>query len=77
MADNINNLYENLSKQLHLSPQQVKSAADSGNIGDLLKNADRDKAKQVESILSDPEKTKQLLNSPQAQALMKLLSNGK
>lgn len=33
--------------------------------------------KQLDSILNDKEATKKLLASPQAQALMKSLSNGK
>ena len=39
----------------------------------LLKNTNPNQSKQIESVLSDPEKAKKLLQSPQAQALMKLL----
>lgn len=45
----------------------------SGNIENLLKNTNPNQSKQIESVLSDPEKAKKLLQSPQAQALMKLL----
>lgn len=75
MSDNTNEMFESLSQQLKLSPEQIKSSAQKGNVNDLMKNMDSEKAKQVESILSDPEKAKELLNSPQAQALMKLLNN--
>ena len=34
---------------------------------------DSEKAKQVESILNDPQKTRELLDSPQAKALMERL----
>lgn len=47
--------------------------AQSGNIENLLKNTNPNQSKQIESVLSDPEKAKKLLQSPQAQALMKLL----
>ena len=54
MADNANELFESLSRQLNLSPEQIKSSCESGNTGGLLKNADSQTAQQVESILSDP-----------------------
>ena len=75
MADNANELFESLSRQLNLSPEQIKSSCESGNTSGLLKNADSQTAQQVESILSDPEKTRELLNSPEAQALIKLLED--
>ena len=75
MADNANELFESLSRQLKLSPEQIKSSCETGSADDLLKNVDSDKAKQVESILSDPDKAREILSSPQAQALMKLLNN--
>lgn len=67
-------ILEQLSRQLHLAPGQIKSSAEKGDVGDLMKNVDSTQAKQVESILSDPEKTRELLNSPQAQALLKMLN---
>ena len=75
MADNANELFESLSRQLNMSPEQIKSSCEAGSADDLLKNADSQTAKQVESILSDPEKTRELLNSPEAQALIKLLED--
>ena len=75
MADNANELFESLSRQLNLSPEQIKSSCESGNTDGLLKNADSQTVQQVESILSDPEKTRELLNSPEAQALIKLLED--
>ena len=72
MSDKMNELLGQLSKKLNMSPEGVKRAADSGDYESLLKNADCD-ASQVREVLSDPEKTKQLLNSPQAQALLKML----
>ena len=74
MADKENNLFDRLSQQLKLSPEQIKSSAAQGDVGSLTKNIDREKANQLNQILSDPEKTKAVLESPQAQALMKLLN---
>ena len=72
MSDKMNELLGQLSQKLNMSPESVKQAADSGDYENLLRNTDCD-ASQVREILGDPEKTKQLLNSPQAQALLKML----
>ena len=74
MADNANELFESLSRQLNLSPEQIKSSCESGNTGGLLKNADSQTAQQVESIMSDPEKTRELLNSPELMSAMTKLA---
>lgn len=70
---NINKLISSLSKQLGVSENQIKDAAQNGNVNDMLKNADSNQTDKIKSVLNDPEKTKQILNSPQAQALIKLL----
>ncbi len=75
MADNANELFESLSRELNVPRGQIESTCQTGNADGLLKSIDSDKAKKVESILSDPEKTKEILSSPEAQALMKLLNN--
>ena len=72
MSDKMNELLGQLSQKLNMSPESVKQAADSGDYENLLRNTDCD-ASQVREVPSDPEKTKQLLNSPQAQALLKML----
>ena len=75
MSDNkkVNKLLGEVSKKYGISKEQLESAAQSGNIVNLLKNTNPNQSKQIESVLSDPEKAKKLLQSPQAQALMKLL----
>ena len=75
MSDNkkVNKLLGEVSKKYGISKEQLESAAQSGNIENLLKNTNPNQSKQIESVLSDPEKGKKLLQSPQAQALMKLL----
>ena len=71
--NNINKLISSLSKQLGVSENQIKDAAQNGNVNDILKNADSNQTDKIKSVLNDPEKTKEILNSPQAQALIKLL----
>ena len=75
MSDNkkVNKLLGEVSKKYGISKEQLESAAQSGNIENLLKNTNPTQSTQIESVLSDPEKAKKLLQSPQAQALMKLL----
>ena len=75
MSDNkkVNKLLGEVSKKYGISKEQLESAAQSGNIENLLINTNPNQSKQIESVLSDPEKAKKLLQSPQAQALMKLL----
>lgn len=75
MSENINNLLSQLSKKLGVSSNEITSAAQKGDVQSLLKNADSEEAKQFNAVLSNPEKTKQVLNSPQAKAIMKLLSD--
>ena len=72
MSDKMNELLGQLSQKLNMSPEGVKRAADSGDYESLLQNTDCDTS-QVREVLSAPEKTRQLLNSPQAQALLKML----
>lgn len=75
MADkeNVQKIMSELSDRLGISENQLKSAAKEGNVKDMLKNSDNEQTKKVEEILKDPQKTKDLLSSPQAQALIKLL----
>ena len=56
------------SKHLGKSPEELKSA---------MQNLSPQQAEQLNRALSDEEYAKQLLSSPQAQALIKLFSNGK
>ena len=71
--NNLDKLISNLSKQLGVSENKIKNAAKTGDVNDMLKNADSDQTDKIKSVLNDPEKTKEILNSPQAQALIKLL----
>lgn len=73
MAENAKELLEALSRELKLSPEALQASCERGSADDLLKNVDSEKARQVESVLNDPKKTRELLDSPQAKALMELL----
>ncbi len=46
---------------------------DKNNVRQMFDNLSDEDKKRVEDILSDQEKTRQILNTPQAQELMKRL----
>jgi hypothetical protein len=74
MADNSNKMLDELSRLLGVSPSELKNSVKNGNTQDIINKTDSKTAEKINEILSNPEKTKQFLSSPQAQALMKLLN---
>lgn len=73
MAENAKELWAALSRQLGMSPGQIQASCEAGDAEGLLQNTDSDTARQVASVLNDPAKAKALLDSPQAQELLRLL----
>ena len=53
MSDNkkVNKLLGEVSKKYGISKEQLESAAQSGNIENLLKNTNPNQSKQIESVL--------------------------
>ena len=70
----IQELLNSLAKKLGKNPETVRQNAQNGNIEKLIDNMDKKQAEKIRNILKDEEKTKQLLNNPQVQALMKKLT---
>ena len=68
MAENNNmqDMLRQMSSQLNLSEKELKDATKNGNT-----------KKMAEEILNDPQKTKELLESPQAKAIIEMLRKGK
>lgn len=60
-----------------LSNTNNKNVPQTNQIEKLLSTLNKSDAEKVKNILNDPVKTKQLLNTPEAQALIKKLSGGK
>jgi hypothetical protein len=74
-----NNIYKNIANSSggKLNAESIKHAAQSGNTDALIKNlSDSDKQK-LNAILKDKDALEKLLKSPQAAALIKMLSKGK
>ena len=73
------NIYKNIANSSggKLNAESIKQAAQSGNTDALIKNlSDSDKQK-LNAILKDKDALEKLLKSPQAAALIKMLSKGK
>ena len=75
MANNeqMNSMIEMLSQRLNADKAQVKDALEKGKLDKVLMNMDQKQAQKVSAILSDPEQSKKVLSTPQAQALIKKL----
>ncbi len=75
MANNeqINSMINQLSLRLNADSTQVKEALQKGNLDKVLMNMDEKQAQKISRILSDPEESKKVLSTPQAQALIKKL----
>ena len=75
MANNeqINSLIEQLSQRLNTDSGEVKAALQKGNLDKVLMNMDQKQAQKIGQILNDPEQSKKILSTPQAQALIKKL----
>lgn len=75
MANNeqINSLIEQLSQRLNADSSDVKAALQKGNLDKVLMNMDQKQAQKIGEILNDPEQSKKILSTPQAQALIKKL----
>lgn len=73
-TDKQNEMLEMLSKKLGQSPAEIKESAQSGNIQGLLSKMNPEQREKVNSLLSNPEATKKLMENPQVQALIKKLS---
>ncbi len=69
--ERLDNLVNKASKHLNTSPEDLKKAAQSGNIQKLISGMSPAQAAQLERILSDENAAKKLLSTPQAQALLR------
>ncbi len=73
-ANQLDNLVNTASKQLNTSPEELKNAAQNGNMQKLFSQMSPSQAQQLQKILSDENAAKKLLSTPQAQALLRGIS---
>lgn len=82
MADNKLNqdqlyaLLQYASRKLGTTPQRLAQALQNGGVESLAANLSPDTADKLHSMMGDRERARQLLDSPQAQALLKKLLDG-
>lgn len=76
-----NNQLENLLKitaqRLGTTPEALKTAAESGQIGNLVGGGGGKESDMLQKVLSDPQAAQKLLSSPQAQKLIEMLGKQK
>lgn len=59
------------------SPEKLRQAAKDGKLNEIFKGMDKEQLGKVQKILKDREATERILNSPQAQELMRRLRGNK
>lgn len=69
----INNLLNGLSQRLDTSPEVLKENIEKGNLNNILNKMNSHQAKRIQKILDNKEQSEKILNSPQAQAIIKKL----
>lgn len=69
--DQIDRIVNNLTQKFNSNPKQASSVPSESEVNNILKELDPQQANKIKSILKDPETTKKLLQTPQAQALIK------
>lgn len=72
--EQLDRLVNTASKHLNTSPEELKNAAQNGNMQKLFSQMSPSQAQQLQKILSDENAAKKLLSTPQAQALLRGLS---
>ena len=73
--DQLELLLRQASKQLGVTPQQLKNAAQSGQLDSIISGMNAGDADKFRKVLSDPNSANRMLSSPQAQKLLQMLSN--
>ena len=73
--DQLELLLRQASKQLGVTPQQLKNAAQSGQLDSIISGMNAGAADKFRKVLSDPNAANRMLSSPQAQKLLQMLSN--
>lgn len=69
--DQINRIVNNLTQKFNKNPKQASVVPSKSEVDNILKGLDPQQANKIKNILNDPETTQKLLQTPQAQALIK------
>ena len=74
--DQLQALIAYASRRLGMTPEQLQRTVQEGGLSSLADKVGGDSASQSASLAGDRQKAEQLLNSPQAQAILKQLLGG-
>lgn len=74
--DQLQALIAYASRRLGMTPEQLQRTVQEGGLSSLADKVGGDSASQIASLAGDRQKAEQLLNSPQAQAILKQLLGG-
>lgn len=66
-------LLKKASGKIGMTPEQLSNAAKQNNISEILKHLDKNDAEKIQNVLNNKAATKDLLNSPQAKAILENL----
>lgn len=72
-----NEILKNLSSKLNTTSENIQESAQENNIDNLLKNLNPQQAQKVKSILSNPQESQKILDSPAAQAIIRKMNGNK
>ena len=72
MKNNSSDFISAASERLRKSPEDIAESAKSGNVDSLTENLSPSEQKKIKEILGDPEKTRQILENPQVQKLIRM-----
>ena len=73
----MNELLQKASKKMGTTPDELKRKLEGQNINEALKNMNPNDAAKIQQVLANQALAQQLLNSPQAQGLLKKLMGEK
>lgn len=64
-----------LAGKLGKSAEEIKASAQAGNVEALTGNLSQAQQEKLREIMSDPEKTRAIMENPQVQKLIRMLSS--
>lgn len=74
--EKLNGLLKFASKKLGTSEENLKNLGNNPNLSDTVKNFKGVDMNKFNSIMNDPKKLEEVLNSPQAKSLLSKLMEG-
>lgn len=73
----LNELIGMASQKLGTDPQKLKAQLEKGAFDDVIKNLNSKQSNQINQLLNNPKALEQVLNTPQAQKLLRDLMGGR